>query len=188
MRIIKYSERNLSNILKEAAQVVKKGGVLICPTDTIYGLVCDVTNKKAIEKLFKIKKRPPNKPIPVFVCDIKMAKEIVNMNKKQVEFLEKVWPGAVTVVLKRKSREGTIGLRVPDHKFVLGLAEHIGPLTGTSANISGQPGSTKIKDILRQFKKQKNKPDLVIDAGNLPRSKPSTVIDLTIWPPEILRV
>ena len=172
--------------LKKAIKAIREGKVLICPTDTVYGLICYFSNKRAVERLYKIKKRPKWKLLPIFVKDIKMAKKLARIDKKQEDFLRKVWPGKTTVILKSK-KKGTIAIRIPNHKFVLGLAKHTGPLAESSANISGRPASTKIKDGLRQFDKQKYQPDLVIDAGNLPKAKPSKVIDLTIWPPKILR-
>lgn len=172
----------------DVVRAIKKGKVVVCPTDTVYGLVCDAANKKAVERLFKIKKRPKEKQIPIFVKDIAMAKKLAEINKEQEDFLKKVWPGKVTAVLKKKNGKGTIGLRIPNHKFVLSLAKYVNrPLTGTSANISGNKASTKIKEVLKQFEGQKYQPDLVIDKGNLPKSKPSTVIDLTVSPHKILR-
>ena len=183
--------------ISQIAKELKKGKVIICPTDTVYGLIADATNKKAVEKIFKIKKKPTNKPIPIFVRDIKMARKLAKIDKKQEMFLKSVWPGKVTVVLKAKNRKfpkgigkpkKEIGLRVPDYEIINQLLRLCNrPLTGTSANISGKPASTKIKEVLKQFKNQKYQPDLIINAGNLPKSKPSTVIDLTISPPKILR-
>lgn len=173
--------------LKKAVKAIKEGKVLVCPTDTVYGLICDAANKKAIEKLFKIKKRPKEKKVPIFVRDIKMAKGLAHISKNQEEFLRKAWPGRITIVLKNK-KNGTIGLRIPNYEFVLNLLRLVKrPLTGTSANISGKPASTKIEEILNQFKNKKYQPELVINAGNLSSSKPSIVLDLTIWPPKILR-
>ena len=182
--------------VKEAVEILKKGGVIIAPTDTVYGLICDATNKKAVEKIFKIKKRSKSKPLPIFVKDIKMAKNLTELSFEQEKFLKKVWPGKTTVVLKRKKSKiklygvakDTIALRVPKHKVISYLLSAIGrPLAQTSANISGQPASSNIKEVLRQFGSQKIKLDLIIDDGNLPKSKPSKIIDLTVWPPKILR-
>ncbi|GAH71161.1 unnamed protein product, partial [marine sediment metagenome] len=134
--------------------------------------------------------------IPIFVKDLKTAKRLAQINKNQEKFLRKVWPGKVTTVLKRKNKlpkilfveRKTIGLRIPDYKIINQLLLIINrPLAGTSANISGRPPSTKIEEVINQFKKQKSQPDLIIDAGNLPKSKPSTVLDLRISPPKILR-
>ena len=176
---------------------IGQGEVVVCPTDTVYGLLADATNEKAVKKLLKIKKRRAQKPIPIFVKDIKMAKKLALINKNQENFLKKVWPGKVTIVLKRMGKlprilfgnKKTIGLRIPDYKIINQLLLIINrPLTGTSANISGKPPSTKIKEVISQFKNQKYLPDLIIDAGNLPKSKPSIVLDLTISPPKILRL
>ena len=180
---------------KKADEIIlrflKQGKVAICPTDTVYGLICDATNKKAVEKLFKIKKRQKTKPIPIFVKNVKMAKELAFIDKEQEKFLKKVWPGKVTVILKAKgvlSSDDKIGLRIPDYKLITDLFKKFNkPLTGSSANISGKPASIKIKEVLKQFEKEKIQADLVIDVGNLKKAKPSTVIDLTDKKPKILR-
>jgi len=196
MSILKADQRNLQTIVKIMVKSIKQGEVMVCPTDTVYGLIADATNGKAVKKLLKIKKRNTQKPIPIFVKDIKIAKKFALINKNQEKFLKKVWPGKVTVVLKRKGKlprilfrnKKTIGLRIPDYKIINQLLLIINrPLTGTSANISGQPPSTKIKEVISQFKNQKFQPDLIIDAGNLPKSKPSIVLDLTTSPTKILR-
>lgn len=173
--------------LKKAVEALKEGKILVCPTDTVYGLVCDAENREAVERLYRIKKRPKNKPIPVFVSDIDMAKKIVNIGKDQEKFLKSVWPGAVTAVLEQKGGGGTIGVRMPDYKFVLDLVKCVGPLAETSANISGQGDSTKLSEVLSQFKDKEDQPDLVIDGGNLSASKASQVVDLRFSPPKVLR-
>jgi len=220
-------------IIDQTVEELKKGKVIVCPTDTVYGLIADATNKKAVEKIFKIKKRPKNKPLPIFVRDLKMAKKLAEIDKNQEKFLKKVWftrpifkkgsqekmieiapkiwagKGKTTVVLKLKIRsrsftkgqgkiyginKDTVALRIPDHKLINLLLKKLNrPLIGTSANISGRPPSVKIKEILGQFTlrrgsgQEKNQPDFIIDVGNLPKSKPSKVIDLTQSPSKILR-
>jgi len=193
--------------INKIAKEIKKGKVIVCPTDTVYGLITDATNKKAVDRLFKIKKRPKTKPIPIFVKDLKMARELAKINKKQEKFLKSAWPGKVTAVLERtplrpsgfggqrKTRirlygvaKETVALRIPKYELLISLARQLNrPLTGTSANISGQLASTKIKEILQQFQNQKHQPDLIIDIGNLKPAKPSTIIDLTGSEPKILR-
>jgi len=202
MELLKIRQGNLEGIVRKAVKFIKKGKVLICPTDTVYGLVADATNKKAVEKLFKIKKRSKQKPVPVFVKDIGMAKKLALIDKKQEKFLVKAWPGKITVVLKRsRLRRGfggrgkiyginkkTIGLRIPKYKLINTLLEKVNrPLTGTSANLSCRPASVKMKEVLKQFKNQKYQPDLIFNAGNLPKSRPSKVIDLTGKKEKILR-
>jgi len=188
MEVLKLNRKTYQKVLKKTVKSIKSGKVVVCPTDTVYGLICDATNQKAVKKIILLKKRSPQKPIPIFVKDIKMAKRFAKIDKKQEIFLKKVWPGAVTAVLKSKKGKNTIGIRIPDYKLLLGLAEQLKvPLTESSANISGKPASTKIKEVLKQFKNQKYQPDLVLDVGNLPKAKPSTVIDLSVLPPKILR-
>jgi L-threonylcarbamoyladenylate synthase len=195
MKIIKIGDKDYLEIAIEAIQA---GQVLVCPTDTVYGLICDATNEKAVEKIFAIKKRDKNKPLPIFVKDIEMAKELAEINAEQEEFLKKSWPGKVTVVLKLKPQnlnyriygvaEETIALRIPDYQVISHLSSVISsPLTGTSANLAGQPASTKIGDVLKQFEGQKFQPDLAVDAGDLPEAKPSQVVDLTSESPRIIR-
>lgn len=195
MQILKLNWENFKEIVKITTGLIKEGKVIVCPTDTVYGLIADATNKKAVERIFKIKKRPKTKPLPLFVKDLKTAKNLAYINKNQEKFLREVWPGKVTVVFKRKPKtkiyganQKTIGLRIPNYKIINQLLSVINRLlTGTSANISGRPASTKIKEVLKQFKNQKHQPDLVISASNLPKSKPSKVIDLTTSPYKILR-
>ncbi len=195
MPVLKVDQKNLKLIIKKAVKSIKRGEIMVCPTDTVYGLVADATNKKAVEKLFKIKERS-RKPIPIFIKDLKTAKKTAQINKEQEKFLKRAWPGKVTAVLTRKNKlpkilfgkRTTIGLRIPKYKLVQELLKKINrPLTGTSANISGKPATTKIKKIIKQFKNQRFQPDLILDAGDLEPSKPSMVIDLTGSKQKILR-
>lgn len=196
MILLKVEPKNLEEIVKIAAQIIKQGKVIIFPTDTVYGLVCDATNKKAVEKIFRIKERPKKKPLPVFVKDMEIAKELAVIDKNQERFLRKVWPGDVTAVLLRKQKteklygvdEETIALRIPDYPLLNDLMDKLNiPLAETSVNISGKPEMTGIAEIIDYFKSRKLQPDLIVDAGDLGSSKPSTVIDLTGKKPKILR-
>ncbi|MDD3399989.1 MAG: L-threonylcarbamoyladenylate synthase [Candidatus Pacebacteria bacterium] len=187
MEILKLKGPDHREVLNKAAKAVREGRILVCPTDTVYGLICDAGNREALKRLFEVKSRDKNKPVPLFVKDMKMAKKIARIDKEQELFLKKVWPGKLTAVLKSK-KGGTVGLRIPDYKFINQLLLETGrPLTGTSANISGIPGSTKIKEVVSQFQGRKNQPDLIINAGNLKKSQASTVVDLTVLPPKIIR-
>jgi L-threonylcarbamoyladenylate synthase len=181
--------------IKQLTILLREGFVFIAPTDTVYGLIADVTDKKAVDKIFEIKKRDKKNWIPIFVKDIEMAKEFAIINEEQEKFLKKVWPGEVTAVLKRKAGKKiygldakTIAIRIPKYNVINKLLLAVGhPLTGTSANISGMPASVKIKEVIEQFKDEKVQPDLIIDAGNLPKNKPSQIVDLTGEKPKILR-
>ena len=118
--------------MNKALLTFKNGGVVICPTDTVYGFLADATNKKAVDKIFKIKKRPKLKPLPIFVKDIKMAKELAEINKEQEKILKKYWPGKYTFILKRKPNiklygvhKNTIAIRIPKYKFLNNLLKKI---------------------------------------------------------------
>ncbi|MEK7519295.1 MAG: L-threonylcarbamoyladenylate synthase [Patescibacteria group bacterium] len=187
--------KDIKKISRAIVGLIKHGKVLIFPTDTVYGLVADATNKNAVQYLFKIKKRQKGKAVPIFVKDIKTAKKLAHIDEKQENFLKKVWPGKLTIVLKRKKGykiygvdKNTIALRIPKYPLLFEIMKMVNrPLTGTSANISGKPSSTKIKQVISQFGKEKNLPDLILDAGNLKRAKPSSIIDLTKKKLKILR-
>jgi len=195
MEILILEPKNFAEIVKKVLKFIKQGKVIVLPTDTVYGLIADATNKKSVDRLFKTKKRKKEKPVPIFVKDIKMAKKLAYINKNQEKFLKKVWPGKVTVVLERKKGQNlygldrkTVAIRIPNYRFLNILLKKINrPLTGTSANISGKPTSTKIKEVINQFKNQKHQPDLIIDARNLPKNRPSKVIDLRGRKIKILR-
>jgi L-threonylcarbamoyladenylate synthase len=204
MEILRTNPKNFKKIIKKAEESIKEGKVLICPTDTVYGLIADATNKRAVKKIFKIKKRSFKKPVPIFIKDIKMAKKIAQIDENQEKLLRKYWPGKITVILrlKRKPSPGQrswagfpkgigklkkeIGLRIPNYNFLKILLKRLNfPLAQTSANISGNMPIKNIKIAMKLFNKKKNKPDLIIDGGVL-KNKPSTIIDLTEFPPKIL--
>ena len=135
--------------------------------------------------------------MPIIVKNLIWAKELAHINKMNEEKLGKIWPGNVTAILPKKdlipdvttAGQKTIGFSVADYQFVDKLLCKFGyPLTSTSANISGEEGTGDIDRIVNSFSKSLLKPDLVIDVGNLPKSNPSTVLDLTTDKPKIIRV
>lgn len=181
--------------MQELISALKNGAVLVLPTDTVYGFVCDASNKKAVKKIFDIKNRDKSKPLPVFVGNIEMAQKYANINEKQEVFLRSNWPGAVTVVLQGKTglspfvyKNNTIAMREPDYSLVLEIINAFGgPLAQTSANISDNGATTKIKEVLENLKGRKYQPDIIVEAGDLQENKPSTIIDLTENKNKILR-
>ena len=195
MEIISLTPKNFQTAVEMAAGAIQKGGTIIAPTDTIYGLLANAADEKTIEKVFAIKKRPQEKSLPIFVKNMAMAKKLAKITGAQEKTLEENWPGKFSARLKRKKemkifgvKTETVVLRVPFCPFVNSLLETLNfPLCATSANISGQPASGKIDEVLRQFAGKNNLPDLVINAGDLEASKPSTIVDLTQTPPKIIR-
>lgn len=173
--------------IKKVRVALEKGSVLVCPTDTVYGLLADAANKRAVRKVYQIKKRTAGKPLPLFVKDIRMAKNLAYISQGQERFLKKVWPGKVTAVLKAKMK-GSVGLRIPKHRFIAKLLKTFPrPITGTSANLAGKKPARSVEEVLKQFSNKKHQPDIVIDAGKLPFSRPSKVIDLRGNKKKILR-
>lgn len=200
MNIIKVDPENLRASqygIQKAVETILRGGVVVAPTDTVYGLIADATNEDAVSRVFRIKQRPETKPLPIIVRDAEMAAKLAYIDKRLERILGMIWPGAVTVVLQKKDAlpalvtggRNTIGLRYPDYKILHFMIQLVGkPLTATSANISGEEPSNKIEDVLGQFRKSLLRPDLVLDAGELKFSQPSTVLDLSGEKPKIIRI
>lgn len=192
MEIWKINPKKISQSdIKKMADFLRQGKIMVLPTDTVYGLIADAANKKAAAKIFKIKKRSEKKPLLVFAKNIKSTRKIAELSREQERFLRKRWPGKTTAILnargKHRTNGRTIGVRIPNYPLVVRVLKETGFLFQTSANISGEPANYKIKEIIKIFEKEKNQPDIIIDAGNLRKEKPSTVIDLTGKKPKILR-
>jgi len=200
MEIIKINlstDWNNPKIIHKAITVIQRNGSIVYPTDTVYGLGVNALRAHCLERLFKIKKRPETKPVPVMIGDIAMAKKLAFVDRKTEKVLEAVWPGPVTVVLKKReivpdiltAGKMTIGLRIPDCRLIqILLANLEEPITAASANFSGSPPLISAVEIIEIFAKAYPRPDLILDAGDLPNSPPSTVLDLTGSQPKILRV
>ncbi len=191
------SDSNLDEIISKTLAVLKKGGLVVFPSDTVYGLLCDALNEEAVKKLLLFKNRPPGKPISVFVSDFEMMDEYVVVDPDKKKILEKLLPGPFTVVLPSKgkvikaleSEKGSLGVRIPNYPLILRLVKEYGkPITATSANVSGKGPHYTIESLLKTLSdKKKELLSLIVDAGRLPRNKPSTVIDLTGEEIKILR-
>ncbi len=194
MKVVKTSE---NNIVDKAVSFLQKSGLVIMPTETMYGAMVDATNKIAVNKLIKYKNRPFGKPFSIAVKDINMAENFVYLNDTAKSLYNKYLPGPLTIISKSKglvakgveSENGNLGIRIPDYKLVLEIIKKIGkPITATSANASYEKRPYRISDILDNLsQKQQGLIDLIIDAGELPRNDPSTVIDTTYDDPIVLR-
>lgn len=193
MKIIKESPKAIDAAFK----VLQKGGLVIFPCETVYGIAVDCLNESAVEKLNKYKQRPFGKPYSIAVSDQKMAEEYVELNDSAKRIYKEFLPGPVTVVSRGKhqvargveSETGTLGIRIPNYLLVTEIVKKLGkPITATSANASYQKRPYKISDILENIsEKQKKLIDLIIDVGELPHNEPSTVIDTTMEDLVILR-
>lgn len=158
------------------------------PSDTVYGLCVDATNKKAVEKLLKFKERWPGKAISVFVSDFEMAKVWANIDVNAQTIYSNLVPGPFTMIVSGKHKlikgieaeDGSVGIRIPDNKLILETVKKYGkPITATSANLSGKKPHYSVESFLKTLSKKKREMiDLIVDIGKLPRNKPSTVIDI----------
>ena len=177
MSILKVSDKSI----EKAIEYLKKGRVIVYPTETSYALGCDATNDDACKRIFEIKKRSEEKKLPVIVADLKMAKNYAKFNKDSLKLAKAFWPGPLTLVLENKKKvsplvaDEKIALRVSSNKVARMLSRKLGkPIVATSANISGKTNCYSIKEVL----KQEVKADLYLDAGKLDRIIPSTIFDV----------
>lgn len=179
--------------IQRAEEVLKGGGIIAFPTDTVYGLAALITDAAAIEKLFVAKGRDFNKSIAVLVGDESQAeKVVVNVSPTARKIICRYWPEAITLVMEKNpdlpgvlSPSNTVGVRMPNHAFALALLRVVGPLATTSANISGQKNPITAQDVLEQLN---GRVELILDGGACPGGVPSTVVDCTGSEPVILRL
>lgn len=193
MRIVPLGTDHGVGATLEAVRSLKLGEVVVIPTDTAYGLAVDALNEKAIQKVFSIKMRAADQPLPVFISDFDMLDKVAVARPELKEYIKGC--GSITAVLPARGwvplllRGGklSVGVRIPAHPFVERLIKAFGgPITGTSANISGRGPYYKIRDVIDEFEGGME-PDVVIDAGDLPSNPVSAVIDFTKRPPMLLR-
>lgn len=191
MKIIEITHDNQEIVIKTARSILKRGGTVIYPTDTLYGLGANAFDEKAVKKVFKIKQRSLHKPISICVSKIEDIKEIAYMDEKIENQIRKLFPGPFTVILKKKENipliltadSEKIGIRIPDNKICREISREF-PITTTSANISGEKIPDSPDEIIEQLDERV---DLIIDAGVYKDKIHSTVIDMTVFPPKILR-
>lgn len=183
-------------ILKHASELILQGEVIVCPTDTGYAFSANALDTTAITKVFNLKGRSFSNPIHVAVNSMEETEKYAFLNETAQRLAHYFLPGALTMVLPRKQivpamlvgGRDTIGIRIPDNKIILGLTAMCGlPLTTTSANISGEPTPYSVKDIIKQLSENIEKVALILDQGTLKSAGLSTIIDLTVDPPQILR-
>ena len=183
-----------TGIITEAADIIRHGGVVVFPTRSLYGLGADAFNAKAVNRLFHIKKRSTSKPILVLIEDKdELDRLAATIPPVATAIMERFWPGRVSIVFQAKEglsadlTAGTkkIGIRLPGHNIASALVKASGgPITGTSANISGNAGCFQINDLDEEIADQV---DLILDAGPLRGGAGSTVVDVTEETPLILR-
>ena len=191
LRLIKMdvSQREI----KKGVKILQKGGVIAFPTDTVYGLGADDFNPTAVERIYEIKNRPKYQQFPLLIADVKQLDTLAEPIPEIAWFLaRRFWPGGLTLVLSKTdsvpaylASGPTIAVRIPNHPVCQVLIQHLGnPIIGTSANTSGQPAALTAEEVGQQLG---GRIDLIINGGQCPGGKESTIVDITHAPPVILR-
>jgi len=180
--VLRINEKNYYSVISEAVDFLKKGKIIIYPTETSYGLGADASNRKAIEKIHIIKEQPKNKPIPIIVPTLRIAKKFGKISKEGEKLIGKFMPGPLTLIVEKKesvpeelSGKG-MAFRISSNKIANDLCKKLGnAITATSANIHSEEPIYLGKGAIEKFV---NKVDLIIDAGTLPKRKASTLYDV----------
>ena len=188
--------KNNTNYTKlgEPAKIIKNGGLVIFPTETVYGIGTNGLDKNAIKKLYSVKQRPLNKPISLLVNNINMIETVAkNITDLEYALIQKFFPGPLTIILEKKeivpdiltAGSNTIGIRMPANNIALKLIDYAGvPIATPSANISGKPSGTNVEDIMKDFN---TKVDCFIDDGPSQIGLASTIVKVVDGVPHILR-
>lgn len=181
--------------LKEVAELIKNGKIVIFPTETVYGIGTNGLDENAIKRLYEVKKRPLRKPINLLVSDIKMVEEVAeNISNIEYKLMNTFFPGPFTIILKKKeivpniltANGNTVGIRMPDGKIARKLVEYANvPIATPSANISGRPSGTNLESIMKDFE---NQVDCFIDGGKSKLGVASTIVKVIDDIPHILRI
>lgn len=191
MRILKTNNENPDNeVIEEAIKVMAHGGVVLYPTDTVYGLGVNIFNKKAVRRIYDIKKRSLMKPLSIIVSSKDAISHVANLRTRDKIYVDKFLPGPYTLILNKTkivprvvtSGLKHVGVRIPDNEIACRISD-LFPVTTTSANLSDHEVCETPDEILDQLN---HDVDLVIDVGKLKRNKPSTIINLTSENPIIL--
>ncbi|MDH3276538.1 MAG: L-threonylcarbamoyladenylate synthase [Nitrosopumilus sp.] len=178
--------------IEKATKIIKDGGIVVFPTDTVYGIGCDPYKKKSVDKIYQIKGRSKTKPFPVLAYSFDEASKIVEFDKDSKKIANKFWPGPLTLILKLKDQrlkkslnlENKIAIRVPNNQCLLNILENSKFLVGTSANISGENSFTKSNDCYQNIKDY----DIFVDDGNIKTSGESTILEIDQGKPIIHRI
>ncbi len=184
---------SLEQQVEKGIRILKKGGIIAFPTDTVYGLGCDAFRLRAVERVYEVKRRPRHLPFPLLLSDISQATAVAKpLSGIALSLARRFWPGALTLVLPKSdslplylSSGGTVAVRIPGHPICLALIQGIGsPLVGTSANISGSYSALTANEVEEQLG---DAIDFIIDGGKCPGGNESTIVDVTGAVPRILR-
>jgi len=185
MIVIKLTDKNKREVIEQTVAALIEGKTVVYPTETFYGLGSVAGNIKAVRKIYLIKGRTVNKALPFLLANRQMAKRYLKFNSTAFRLARKYWPGPLSLVLpttiygRRLLGGEDAGVRISSNKFATKLVQTLGqPLISTSANPSGRPAAASATKTIKYFSGRRHKPDLIIDAGRLPKSKGSTFVKL----------
>lgn len=168
--------------IEQASKIISNGGVIVFPTDTVYGIGCNPYNKNSVDKIYSIKKRPREKPFPILAYSMDSVNEIAKIDEDSKKLAEKFWPGPLTLILKLKDEKlkrilevtEKIAVRVPDNQCLLDILKNSKFLIGTSANYSGENSFTKSKECSEKMKDY----DIFVDGGDIQSMGESTIAEI----------
>jgi release factor-specific protein-(glutamine-N5) methyltransferase/tRNA threonylcarbamoyl adenosine modification protein (Sua5/YciO/YrdC/YwlC family) len=184
--------KSFEKALEKSVSILNKGGLIVFPTDTVYGLAAKFDEPESIERIYQVKGRDQTKALAVLVANLNQIKILSpRISENTTKLIKYFWPGALTLFLEKREDlkapltiDNSIGIRIPDDRFVRELSERIGPLATTSANLSGFPNTTKVDEVLAQIG---NLVDLILDGGECEGGIPSSVVDCRSEEVKILR-
>lgn len=182
------------DIIRQAGDIIQQNGIVIFPAQCLYGVAADALDTVSVEKVYQLKQRPSKKPLLVLISHKKQLADLAEDIPAPAQILmDTFWPGNLTIVFQAKknlpetltANTGKIGVRIPSHPVAKALVDFLKiPITGTSANLSGERGCNSIHQLDNLIRKGS---DLVLDAGSLKGGMGSTIVDVTVTPPVVLR-
>lgn len=170
-------------MITSAARQIIGGGVIVYPTETVYGLGANALDEQAVMRVFQIKKRPLSMPIFMAVSSMEMLGKVATISEDDMALLEQLFPGPVSVLVRKRSivpdiltaGSSLVGIRFPDHETALKIIDLAGPITSTSANRTGSPSPSSVSEVSKEIA---DRVDLVVDGGKSRYAEPSTLLDL----------
>jgi L-threonylcarbamoyladenylate synthase len=168
------------DLIKSAVDIIRSGGTVVYPTETVYGLGADALSEEAVRKVYRLKRRELSQPISLAVSSFEMVHRVAHIDPESVEILTELLPGPVTVLLRKKdavpavltAASDVVGVRFPDNEIATRIIDETGPITSTSANVSGRTPPASVEEV-------EIKADIIINGGRCKYGMPSTVVDMT---------
>ncbi|MGB2841102.1 MAG: L-threonylcarbamoyladenylate synthase [Halobacteriota archaeon] len=174
-----YKQSDIEDQIRTAIAIIKSGGTVVYPTETVYGLGADAFSEEAVRAVYELKRRDLSQPISIAVSSFEMLHKVAYVDSESVEIITELLPGPVTVLLRKKevvpdvltAASEVVGVRFPDNAIATGIIEETGPITATSANVSGRNPPTCVEEV-------EIKAGIIINGGKCKYSMPSTVVDM----------